>query len=230
MTWKDFFLAFWDFSLYYTSFISIIFIIMFSLEAKIRTEIAKIARVDGVIPAVVYGKDTPSTMLTVGVSEFIKVFREAWKNHVITLNVGKKSYNVLVTETQRHPVTGVFRHLDFLTVDMKSEVHVKIAIKLVGTAPAVMEGGQLHQSLDALDVKCLPADIIDAFELDISSLDHMGKTLHVSDLVVNTKKFNVLSHAEDAIVSIHAPKKIVEEEIIVPVADVAVATAKTDAE
>ncbi len=203
---------------------------MFSLEAKIRTEIAKIARVDGVIPAVVYGKDTPSTMLTVGVSEFIKVYREAGKNHVITLNIGKKSYNVLITETQRHPVTGAFRHLDFLTVDMKAEVHVKIAIKLVGTAPAVMEGGQLHQSLDALDVKCLPADIIDAFELDISSLDHMGKTLHVSDLVVNTKKFNVLSHAEDAIVSIHAPKKIVEEEIIVPVADVAVATAKPDAE
>ncbi len=46
---------------------------MFSLEAKIRTESAKIARVDGVIPAVVYGKDTPSTMLTVGVSDFIKV-------------------------------------------------------------------------------------------------------------------------------------------------------------
>ena len=66
---------------------------MFSLEAKIRTEVAKIARVDGVIPAVVYGKDTPSTMLTVGVSEFIKVYREAGKNHVITLNIGKKSYN-----------------------------------------------------------------------------------------------------------------------------------------
>ncbi len=202
---------------------------MFSLEAKIRTEVAKIARVDGVIPAVVYGKDTPSTMLTVGVSEFIKVYRESGKNHVITLNVGKKEYNVLVQEAQRHPVTGAFRHLDFLVVDMKTEVHVKIAIKLIGTSPAILEGGQLHQSLDALDVKCLPANIVDAFELDTTSLT-MGHTLHVSDLVVNAKKFTVLSHAEEAIASIHAPKKIQEEDEVVSVGDVAVATAKPAAE
>ncbi len=202
---------------------------MFSLEAKIRTEVAKIARVDGVIPAVVYGKDTPSTMLTVGVSEFIKVYRESGKNHVITLNVGKKSYSVLVQEAQRHPVTGAFRHLDFLVVDMKAEVHVQIAIKIVGTSPAIMEGGQLHQSLDTLDVKCLPTNIVDAFELDISGLT-MGHSLHVSDLVVDTKKFHVLSHSEEAIVSIHAPKKHKEEEETTSVADVAVATAKPTAE
>ena len=202
---------------------------MFSLEAKIRTEVAKIARVDGVVPAVVYGKDTPSTMLTVGVSEFIKIYRESGKNHVITLNVGKKSYNVLVQEVQRHPVTGAFRHLDFLVVDMKAEVHVQIAIKLVGTSPAIMEGGQLHQTLDALDVKCLPANIVDAFELDISGLT-MGHSLHVSDLVVDAKKFHVLSHAEDAIASIHAPKKQKEEDETTSVADVAVATAKPNAE
>ena len=202
---------------------------MFSLEAKIRTEVAKIARVDGVIPAVVYGKDTPSTMLTVGVSEFIKVYRESGKNHVITLSVGKDKYNVLVQEAQRHPVTGAFRHLDFLVVDMKAEVHVQIAIKLVGTSPAILEGGQMHQSLETLDVKCLPANIVDAFELDVSTLT-MGHTLHVSDLTVNTKKFNVISHAETAIVSIHAPKKAKEEDETASVADVAVATAKPTAE
>jgi large subunit ribosomal protein L25 len=202
---------------------------MFSLEAKIRTEVAKIARVDGVIPAVVYGKDTPSTMLTVGVSEFIKVYRESGKNHVITLNVGKTKYSVLVQEAQRHPVTGAFRHLDFLVVDMKAPVHVQIAIKLVGTSPAILEGGQMHQSMETLDVKCLPSDIVDAFELDISSLV-MGHSLHVSDLVVNTKKFTVISHSEEAIVSIHAPKKAKDEDETVSVADVAVATAKPAAE
>ncbi len=179
---------------------------MFSLEAKIRTESAKIARVDGVTPAVVYGKDTPSTMLTVGVSDFIKVYRESGKNHVITLNVEKKSYSVLVQEAQRHPVTGAFRHLDFLVVNMKAEVHVQIAINLIGTSSAVVEGGQLHQSLEMLDVKCLPSDIVDAFELDISNLE-MGHSLHVSDLKIDTKKFHILSHSEEAIATIHAPKK-----------------------
>ena len=58
----------------------------------------------------------------------------------------------------------------------------------------------------------------------------MGHSLHVSDLVVDTKKFHVLSHSEEAIVSIHAPKKKKEEEETASVADVAVATAKPAAE
>lgn len=202
---------------------------MFSLEAKIRTEEAKIARANGLIPANVYGKDTPSTMIAVGVSEFIKVYRTAGKNHVITLTVDKKKYDVLVHEAQRHPVTGAFLHLDFLTVDMKAEVHVQIPVKLVGVSPAVVAGGELHQSLHALDVKCLPADIIDAFELDISVIDHIDTTLHASDIKVDTKKFHVLTHAEEAVVSVHAHKGHKEDtETVASVADVGVATAKAE--
>lgn len=204
---------------------------MHSLEAKIRNESARESRESGMIPGVVYGKDVPSTSIAVGVSSFVKVFREAGKNHVITLQVDKKSYSVLVHEVQRHPVTGAFLHLDFLTVDMKAEVHVQIPVKLVGTSPMVLEGGQIHQSLDALDVKCLPADIVDAFELDIALLDHMGKSLHVGDVKVDTKKFHVLNHAEDAVVSVHAPKKVVEEEVAtVAPSDVPVATEKKEEE
>jgi large subunit ribosomal protein L25 len=168
-------------------------------------------------------------MIAVGVSEFIKVYRTAGKNHVITLAVDKKKYNVLVHETQRHPVTGAFLHLDFLTVDMKSEVHVQIPIKLIGTSSAVVAGGELHQSLHSLDVKCLPADIVDAFELDISVIDKIDTTLHASDIKVDTKKFHILTHAEEAVVSVHAHKGHKEDtESTASVADVGVATAKTE--
>jgi large subunit ribosomal protein L25 len=201
---------------------------MHALEAKIRTEIARDTRASGAIPAVVYGKDVPSMSISVGVSEFIKVFRSSGKNHVITLKVEKKSHSVLVHDTQRHPVTWAFLHLDFLTIDMNAQVHIQIPIKLVGTSPAVVEGGQLHQSLAMLDVKCLPADIVDAFELDISAIDHVGKVLHVSDLVVDSKKFTVMSHSEEAIASVHAVKEAKEETEEKSVADVAVATAKAD--
>ena len=203
---------------------------MHALEAKIRTESAKEARLSGVIPAVVYGKDVPSTMISLGVSEFIKTFRTAGKNHVITLTVGKKEYSVLVHDVQRHPVSGAFLHLDFLTIDMNSEVHVQIPINLVGISPAVVAGGEMHQALDMLDVKCLPKDIVDAFELDISVIDHIGTTLHVSDMKVDTKKFHVLSHAEEAVVTVHIRKDHKEETEEVSVADVAVATAKEKTE
>lgn len=180
---------------------------MHSLEAKIRTESARESRESGMIPGVVYGKDVPSTSIAVGVSSFIKVFREVGQNHVINISIDKKTFSVLVHEAQRHPVTGAFLHLDFLVVDMKAEVHVQIPVKLVGTSPAVLEGGQIHQSLESVDVKCLPNDIVDAFELDIAALDHMGKSLHVSDLIVNAKKFHIMNHKEDAIATVHAPKK-----------------------
>lgn len=193
---------------------------MHTIEAKIRTEDARTVRINGSVPGVVYGKDVPSTGVQVGTSEFIRLFREVGQNHVFTLAVEKKSYSVLIQELQKHPVTGKPLHIDFLTVDMKAEVHVKIPVKLIGTSPAVIEGGQIHQSLDALEVKCLPGDIVDAFELDISSLDHMGKTLHVSDMIIDTKKFHVLSHAEEAVVSVHAPKAHKEETESVSVAEV----------
>ena len=187
---------------------------MYSLEAKIRTDIAKVARSNGLIPANVYGKDTPSTMIELGVSEFIKVYRTAGKNHVITLTVDKKKYNVLVHEAQRHPVTGAFLHLDFLTVDMKAEVTVQIPVVLVGTSAAVVAGGELHQAMDSLTVKCLPTDIVDAFELDISVIDTIGTTLHVSDIKVDAKKFSVVSHAEEAVVTVHVRKGHKEEEVV----------------
>lgn len=182
---------------------------MFSLEAKIRTEAARETREAGLIPAVVYGKDVPSTMIAVGVSEFIKVYREAGKSQLITLSVDGKKYNTLVQEAQRHPVRGSFLHLDFITVDMKSEIEVNIPLVLVGDAPAVLAGGQLHQTLSELTVKCLPKDIVESIEVDVSTLEN-GHTLHVSDLKIS-KKFEVVNHAEEAVVTAHALKKQAEE-------------------
>lgn len=193
---------------------------MHSLEAKIRTEAAKVARANGVIPAVVYGKDVPSTSISVGISDFIKTYRQMGKNHVFTLVVEKKKHDVLIHDLQQHPVTGAFLHLDFLVIDMKAEIHIQIPVKLIGTSPAVIEGGQLHQNLLAVDVKCLPGNIVDAFELDISAIDHIGKVLHVSDLVVDTKKFTIINHPEDPIASVHAVKEIKEETEVKSVDDV----------
>ena len=203
---------------------------MHSLEAKIRKESAKEARQSGVIPAVVYGKDVPSTSIAVGVSEFTKTFREAGKNHVIDLTVDKKKHSVLVHELQKHPVTGKALHIDFLVIDMKAQVHIQIPVKLVGTSPAVIEGGELHQNLAAVDVKCLPADIIDAFEVDISVIDHIGQVLHVSDIKIDTKKFEVLTGSEEAVASVHAHKEYKEETEAVDVSAVEVATEKKEEE
>lgn len=193
---------------------------MHSLEAKIRTETARDTRESGAIPAVVYGKDVPSTNIMISPSDFTRTFREVGKNHVFTLKVGKESHSVLIHELQKHPVTGKPLHIDFLTVNMKAVIHVQIPVKLVGTSPAVIAGGQVHQTLDAVDVKCLPSDVIDAFELDISAITHIGQALHVSDLVIDSKKYQLLSHKEEAVALVHAVKEHKIDTESVSVADV----------
>lgn len=89
---------------------------MFSLEAKIRTECTCSTREAGLIPAVVYGKDVPSTKIAVGTSEFIKLYRSLTEGATITLTVDGKKHNVRIQELQRHPVSGAALHIDFLVV------------------------------------------------------------------------------------------------------------------
>lgn len=197
---------------------------MFSLEAKIRTETAKETRVSKRTPAVVYGKDVPSTSISVDSSTFLRLYREAGQNHVVTLQFEKEEHPVLIHEVVRHPVRWEFLHIDFLVIDMKKDTEVDIPVVLVGTAPAVIEGNQIMQSLQTVTVKCKPKDIVDSFELDISSLEHVNQTLHVSDLVVDTKKHTILNNPEESIVSVHAIKGAVEEETETPTETEASAT------
>lgn len=183
---------------------------MFSLEAKIRTTTARETREEGLIPAVVYGKDVPSTTIAVGTSEFIKIYREAGKSQLITLKVDGKKYNTLVQEAQRHPVRGSLLHVDFITVNMKEEVEVNIPLVLVGNAPAATEGATINQALNELTVKCLPADIVESIEVDISSLQN-NEAIHVSELNVS-KKFEIMNAPEEAVVSAFIPQIEVEED------------------
>lgn len=87
---------------------------MFSLEAKIRTEAARETRDAGLIPAVVYGKDVPSTMIAVGNSDFIKLYRSLTPDTTITLSFDGKKHEVRIQELQRHPVSGAALHIDFV--------------------------------------------------------------------------------------------------------------------
>lgn len=180
---------------------------MHSLEAKLRSAIAREVRQAGEVPGVVYGKDVPSTSVSVSLSDFTRLYREVGQNHVFTLRVGKNSYSVLLHDMQRHPVSGKPLHLDFLTVNMTQKITVRIPISLIGVSPAVVMGGQLHQTLETLEVRCLPADVVDTFELDVASIEHIGQSLHVRDMKIDTHKFEIITHAEDPVVASHSVKE-----------------------
>ena len=118
-----------------------------------------------------------------------KTFGEASKSgaKIFNIVVGKDKKNVIFKSIQYHPVTDNILHVDLYGVDMNRKVSVKTTINLIGSPIGVAnEGGVLVQSLNEIDLDCLPGDIPDGIEADISALG-LGAVFKVADLDVSDK-------------------------------------------
>lgn len=189
-----------------------------SRDASVKTSVI---RGEKKIPAVVYGHGFSPVHVSVNASEFLKVYRKAGGTHIVDLTVNGKAQSVLVHETQRDPVSGDFWHIDFFAVSAKEKIHVQIPVTLVGKSQAVVEGAELIQNLHAVDVKVLPADLVDSVEVDISGLVKVGDVIHVSNVVSNYKKLEFITPENEAIVSAAAPKEYSDELQTADVSEVA---------
>lgn len=173
------------------------------------------------IPAVVYGHGFEPKAVSVDNSEFIKTFRKAGGTHLVELTIDGKNQTVLIHETQRDPVRGDFWHIDFFAVNTKEKIHVQIPVVLVGKSQAVVEGAEIIQNTHSLDVKVLPADLVDSIEVDLAPLAKVGDVIHVSDIVAQYKKIEILTPGVESIVSAAAPKEYSDELQTADIADVA---------
>ena len=184
------------------------------------------------VPAVVYGHALDPVHVSVGNSDFLRTFRKGGHTHLVDLAIDGKKHSVLIHDVQKHPVTGDFLHIDFFAVSAKEKINVAIPVKLVGTAPAVIEGALIEQNLHEIDVKVLPADLIDVIEVDVSSLVKVGDVIHVSDIAGNYPKLEIVTAIGESIVAAHTPKPDREEEVpvaaVVAEAAPAVAEAKSE--
>lgn len=191
-----------------------------TLVATIRDTEMKLStiRAEKKVPAVVYGHNVTAQAISLGASELLKVFRKSGKTHIIELNLDGKKQDVLIHETQRAPVSGDFIHVDLFAVSTTEKIHVQIPVHLIGTSPAQVQGGLIEQNMHIVEVKCLPKNLVDVFEADLSKLTNLGDIIHVKDLGIDTKKFDILSDLDGAIVSVHLPKGTTEEEVAAPTA------------
>lgn len=195
----------------------------FVLSSEVRDVAVKTSeiRLAKNVPAVVYGHGFAPKAISVNNSEFLKVYRKAGGTHIVELTVDGKVQNVLIHETQRDPVRGDFWHIDFFAVNIKEKIHVQIPVVLVGKSQAVVEGAEVIQNLSSIDVKVLPADLVDRIEVDIAPLVRVGDVIHVSDIVGNYKKFEILTPGVESIVSAAASKEYSDELQTADIADVA---------
>jgi len=154
--------------------------------------------------------------------EFQKVFIKSGRTHLVDLLVdGDRTEKVLVREIQTHPRRLGPIHVDFYQVNLEEKISVEVPVHLTGESAAVKRGdADVLQPVHSLRVECLPSDIPEAFEVDITPLEDIDAELRVSDLSV-PKGVTVLLDPEELIVKIvHKREMKVEEEI--PSAEAAV--------
>lgn len=190
----------------------------FTLNAELRSDLGKGAsrrlRHAANIPAVVYGGNKPAESVTILAKEIAKLFEnEAAYSHVIELNVDGAKQNVIVKAMQRHPSKQFIMHADFVRVVAGQKLTAIVPVHFVGEDAPVKKGGEISHVLNEIEVTCLPKDLPEFIEVDLSALE-IGAIVHLSDLKApKGVEFVALAHGDDkAVANVHAPRVAPEAE------------------
>jgi large subunit ribosomal protein L25 len=187
------------------------------LKASTRTLLGKASRRlhgEGKLAGIVYGHNATPTPLVLDRLEFQKVFIKSGRTHLVDLAIdGDRSEKVLVREIQTHPRRLGPIHVDFYQVSLEEKITVEVPVHLAGESAAVKRGdADVLQPIHAVRVECLPTDIPEAFEVDLTPLEDIDSEFRVSELKV-PKGVTVLMDPEELVVKIvHRRELKVEEE------------------
>lgn len=159
------------------------------LTAKPRTtrgnSPARALRRDGAIPAVIYGPGKASVALSVNVYDLQQALKAAGSRQIfVDLAIeGGETRKAMLKELQQHPVNGSFIHADFYEVALDRKMRVMIPVTTVGKCQGVELGGMIQLIRRELEALCIPSDIPEMIEIDITELD-VGDSVHVEDIAM----------------------------------------------
>lgn len=189
-----------------------------SLRAEPRAEggtrPSRRLRVQGVVPAVLYGRGLDSTPLAVDRRELYGALHtEAGANALINLELGKDKYLTVAREVQRHPVRGDIIHLDFINISLDEKITAEVGLEFVGEPEGAKEGGILETIRTSVMVSALPMEVPPSVQIDISALD-VGDTLTVADLP-EIDGVEYLEEVESPLVTVIIPRilEVAEPEV-----------------
>lgn len=169
-------------------------------------------RKDGKVPAVLYGaKSEGSVNLSISGKVLEKVLHtSAGGNVLVSLTVEgqKKPRMVMFKEVVRHPMRDSIQHVDLYEVAMDHKVTVDIPVHITGKSEGVALGGVMQQEARTINVECLPGNIPESFDVDVTALG-IGDAIHIRDLEL-AKGVEVLDDPDATIVSIVMPTAEVE--------------------
>jgi len=197
--------------------------VSFELHAEPRNDMGKGAsrrlRRAGKVPAIIYGgKEAPQPLLLEHKELLRNLENEAFYSHILTIDVAGKPEQAVLRDMQRHPSKPVVLHVDLQRVSATQKINVRVPLHFVGEEVAVgvkQSGGMISHEMSEVDISCLPGDLPEFIEVDVTNLD-IGDSIHLSgvkvpDGVVLTELARGEGH-DHSVVSIHTPRAAVEEE------------------
>ena len=169
-------------------------------------------RREGNIPGVYYSPNSESSIpIVISKAELNAAIKSGAR--IFNISVGDKKQNVLFKSVQYHPVTDQILHVDLYGIRMDRPVNIKVAVSLIGDPIGVIEGGGvLNQAASEIEVICLPGDIPEFFEADISNLN-LGESLNAGSIELSDK-YTLVTPEDAALASVTMPMKESEPETV----------------
>ena len=144
-------------------------------------------RNSGVTPGIVYGGGAEPQMIQLEHNALFHALRkEAFHSSILDLEVDGTSSKVLLRDFQMHPFKQLVLHIDFQRIDANNAIHVKVPLHFVGAescAAVKLGGAMISHVTTELDVQCLPGNLPEFIEVDLSKLE-VGHAIHAKDLVL----------------------------------------------
>jgi large subunit ribosomal protein L25 len=193
-------------------------------ESRGKNE-ARRLRVKGQIPAVIYGAFKDPRAVSVNPKDILRIIHgRTGHNSIFDVEVaGAEKTPVIVADEQYHPVRGNLLHIDLKRIDLARKLRVAIPVHVTGEAKGVkQQGGVLDVVTKAIEIECIPDDIPDRFDVDVSEL-MIGNSIRVSDLQVK-EGVRVLTSPD--VVMAHVVG--IKEEAAAPVAEAAAVVAEPE--
>jgi large subunit ribosomal protein L25 len=190
---------------------------IYELAAETRHKMGKgenrrIRRIQDKVPAIVYGADKAPHTIVLDHNTFAHALEnEGFYSHILTLNIDGKPEKVVLKDLHRHPSRPKILHADFLRISSKTKLTMNIPLHFLGgdIAPGVkLEGGVISHLMTEVEVRCLPGDLPEYIEVDLSKLS-IGDAVHLSELKLPKNiELTALGHGEghdQPVAHIHKP-------------------------
>jgi len=165
----------------------------------------KTLRREGILPAIVYGRGISTIPISLNARNANQILSAISSSSLVVLEIDGEKHTTLIRDKQRDPVTGGVLHIDFHEVSMTEKLRTNVMLEFQGESLAVKElMGVLVIVLESLEIECLPQDLPDRIVADLSTLEEIGDSLYVRDIIL-PPNIELISDIDGLVVVISAP-------------------------